>query len=185
MKNTFFNTAIGGSLLFIISCNESNVPPQPKAENSVSALQFDYTKIGMGNILIDSQTTYKYKNNFEGKIRRFPLGIVNDKVSQSVWFSKDALLLLASYLQDSTNKLDGVRIHLISYDSLNTAPGQYKPHQVSIVMVPTIPKASDPKKHIDNWDILKFTKYKADSIFEKTHFVYGLNHGELCPQVCN
>jgi hypothetical protein len=171
------------SILFsciITSCNNKVVEhPTTKREtaDTAKAEKVDYSKQGFGNILIDSQTTYKYKGIFEGNIRKIPLGIVNDKISQSVWFSRQAILLLADSLR-KYGTLDGVRIHLIAYDTLKSAPGQYKSHQVSLVMVPTNPKPDDANKHIDNWQVLK-------NETEKAGFFKGLNHGELCPKICN
>jgi len=172
--------------IILCSCTNKKTGTAAKQESAdtTNSNKFDYTKEGMGNILIDSVTTYKYKDIFESKIRR-PLYVVNDKVSQSVWFDKDAILLLADYLRADSNNLDGVRIHFMSYEKNKTAPGQYKEHQTSLALVPTNPLPTNKYKHVDNWKILVNERYKADSILKKIGFMYGLNHGELCPQICN
>lgn len=187
MKKSILSLTSIIMILISVGCNDKKdetTSSEKNTANAEAASETDYSMLGFGNILIDSPTTYKYKTNFEDRIRRFPLGVINDKISKSVWFSKDAIKLLASYLLADSNNLDGARIHFISYDSLNTAPGQYKPHQVSIVIVPTNPKPGNAKKHIDNWQILSAEKAKADEYLRKLHILFGLNHGELCPQQC-
>lgn len=180
------------SLLLLIFCTTMscrtkepiNSKMEEPVDDDVTPNEFNYAALGMGNILIDSQTTYRYKSNFSSKIRRFPLGVINDKISKSVWFDREAIKFLAKYLEESKD-LDGVRIHMISYDSLNTAPGQYMPHQISMVLVPTNPNPKDPTEHIDNWNILKMQKHISDSILLiNPNFKNGLNHGELCPRLC-
>lgn len=177
------------SLLFtlsIFSCTNKTAEPETTKQETaepVKEQKVDFVKAGFGNILIDSQTAYKYKDIFEKNIRRPTLGIINDKISQAVWFNREAILLLADSLRKYQD-LDGVRIHLMAYDTLKSAPGQYKPHQVSLVMVPTNPKQGDPTKHIDNWRVLRNETIKANAFLKTLKPFDGLNHGELCPKAC-
>lgn len=184
-RSLFFITFI--CIVSLLGCGTNE--KEKKTTNDVlsqseSLKQDEFSKLGVGNILIDSATTYEYKEIFESKIRRPVLTIINDKITQAVWFDRAAIKMLWEAL-DSNKNLDGVRFHFISYDTLLTAPGQYKPHQTSIVIVPTNPNPTDLKKHVDNWNILKKQRLIQDSIFESLKLKSGLNHGELCPQKCN
>lgn len=173
-------------IITLLSCSTNKKDKKTSNDVTSQSKSFEndeFSKLGIGNVLIDSVTTYKYKEIYERKIRKPTLGITNDKITQAVWFDRAAIEMLYKALE-ADKKLDGVRFHFISYDTLLTAPGQYKPHQTSIVVVPTNPNPTDPKKHLDNWNILKKQRLIQDSIFESLKLKSGLNHGELCPQKC-
>ena len=137
------------SLLFIAFSSFKKVmaqAPLNTTEKSAGDSQSDFLRQGTGNYLIDSATAYDYINRYEDKIRTPFLSITNDKLSKAVWFDIKALENLLNYLKDPKLNVDGVRLYLLSYKDLNTADGQYKKHQISVVLVPTLASAQAPTK---------------------------------------
>lgn len=152
-------------------------------KNAVDLMsELSYNEVGIANVLLDEATTKKYIEIFDDKIRRPVFDILNDKISKSVWLDKQAILLLADYLNKPELNLDGVRLHFIAYEQKETAPGQYKENQTSVAIVLTNPLEGEPQpgksEHIDNWDLLNPERAKALSK------VHSLNHGQLCPTIC-
>jgi len=182
MKKTIFNLTIA-----IFLASTFNSCSKTKSKVFEEDKTFPFAKTGYANVIIDRETAEKYIGIYEDKIRRPVLGIINDKLSHAVWLDSAAINFLARYIKDSSQyQIDGVRVHFIAYDTIGTAPGQYKSHQLSFVIVPTKrngtvtnPDGSTRYIHKDNWDVFTplYLQYK-------NKFNGGLNHGELCPDYC-
>lgn len=123
------------------------------------------------------------KNNFS-TIYRTARGLPRDKdpLSESVWMGRCVFLYMRDQIVKSenqtANKIDGVRVYMGAYSKMmgSIVTGQIAPNQSTILLVPTN-EGTQQNVHIDRWDLFappqSFTKIDV------------LNHGELCPQICN
>ena len=124
-----------------------------------------------GNIATTLQDNY---NHIYRTVRGLPRD--KDPLSEAVWMSRCVFIYMRDKIKDEANQIDGIRIYMGAYGKMTgTVPGQIDPYQSTILLVPTT-KGGD-KVHNDSWDILR---QKAPIKIDD-----ALNHGELCPQVCN
>lgn len=96
-----------------------------------------------------------------------------DSLSAAVWFDKCVLRDIVRELSDPTKNLDGMTAFAAAYlkkDADSDARGQLYDNQSTIILVPT---KNSETGHEPQWEI-----------FDK-HAAGGLNHGQLCPQICN
>lgn len=119
-------------------------------------------------------------------------------LSQGVWFGRCVFEFLGYLIENYDYEIDGIHIYGAAYSDivLGTKNGQIAKHQSTLIMVPT-------QKHEDNWNLIpdiieqpdKGEESKAISLIarnnkfimnKKAHvkFDAGLNHGQLCPQIC-
>lgn len=103
-----------------------------------------------------------------------------DSLSKGVWFSSCVFAKMSNYFQNTTLKIDGIRVHAAAYDSrVLQGDNQKYDHQSTVVFVATNPGAHGEEKHKDNWALLQ--------VFFQQEFrmMAAYNHGDLCPNNCN
>ncbi|HMJ46125.1 MAG TPA: hypothetical protein VK498_02285 [Ferruginibacter sp.] len=107
---------------------------------------------------------------------------LKDSLSQGVWIDSCVVYFIEKLIRENKDTLDGVNIKLAAYlGNETTSPrGKFKPHQSTMIIVPTSPAQGDPNTHIDNWEIIEILMKKKAKAFSA-----GLNHGELCPNKCD
>lgn len=110
-----------------------------------------------------------------------------DSLSKSIWIDQCVISSVAKLLRLKKANLDGVNITMAAYNdnmyySINKPEnlGLLYPNQSTLLIVPT---NLDHGKHVPNWDIIDCLYQKL--INKKEFFPSALNHGELCPQLCN
>lgn len=108
-----------------------------------------------------------------------PVKFQKDSLSQAVWVDSCVIYFIQKTLRSFSSITDGVNIRTAAYfdNYTGTVRGRFKPNQSTIIIVPSSPDNNN--SHIDNWEII-------DAILSyKSIKGAGLNHGELCPQICN
>lgn len=109
-----------------------------------------------------------------------------DSLSISVWIDACVIIALKKFIKDNAAKnIDGANFKLAAYEKLDSKlrPSQKYPNQSTIIIVPT--KTNATGVHDDDWAIIK-SFYKYITIKRIIPMVAGaVNHGELCPQICN
>jgi hypothetical protein len=112
-----------------------------------------------------------------------PLPSQKDNFSKSIWIDSCVVSTLAKLLKLPNANLDGVNINMAAYEKYEPArvPSMLYANQSTALLVPS---SLARGKHINNWAIV-------NCLHDKFKLLYlapppgGLNHGELCPQVCN
>jgi hypothetical protein len=202
MKRIIFLNMVIFFTGIIFSCNNNTNEKTEKSDTTTSNApraaiynQRDFTRPGIGNILISDSLAKVYMNLYQRRVRT-PVGIINDKLSKAVWFDTVAFNVLSDYIKAPNSTISGVRMYMIAYDTNHSVRGQYVNHQTSIVMVPTRDSLYGGKRHhIDDWSILENEIKNKDNYFMNKNseiqqteawklYKYGLNHGELCPDSC-
>lgn len=150
-----------------------------------------------GDIITEIPTTgctpndYIKPGNFANpKIKKFDTIFrkagLKDSLSISVWIDACVIFALKKFILDNTTKdIDGANFKLAAYEKkeLTLRPSQKHPNQSTLIIVPTNTNATGG--HDDNWTIIK-SFYKYITVKRMVPMVAGaVNHGELCPQVCN
>ncbi len=117
---------------------------------------------------------------YEGAYRHNPMPetgtALKDSLSKKVWIDKCVISRLAGFIE-SNPSVDGINIKLGAYftkDPNGKHPGQGYDHQSTVIIIPTTGK-------IDNWKIVEMIKDLVVKAFGDA----ALNHGALCPQICN
>ena len=102
-----------------------------------------------------------------------------DSLSQAIWIDSCVIYFIDNLLKSNNGIVDGINIRTAAYFENFNKPvkGRWKKNQSTIIIVPS---SLDHGRHIDNWDII-------DALIaqKKRRLSGALNHGELCPQVCN
>lgn len=147
------------------------------------SVKIDYAAPGFTNI-VDTKFADSCIKNYRMFIRD---SIKNDSSTQAVWFSKNVFNYVFAAI-NSTSSCDGVRIYFGKYYKLSDMDQGYIGAKystpISLFWVAT-KENSDPKKpHKDDWDF--FPKiYKSAIMKDPIHTKAALNHGQLCPKICN
>lgn len=115
-----------------------------------------------------------FGENFrEEKRRGDRFSAKKDSLSVSIWFDYCVLKEIVKELKKPQNQLDGMMAFAAAYlkkDQYSNSRGQLYDNQSTIILVPT--KRTEGG-HEPNWNI--FNKQPAA----------GINHGQLCPQICD
>ena len=110
---------------------------------------------------------------------------LKDSLSISVWVDSCVVFALEKFIKDnSAKRIDGANIKMAAYETkdLVLRPSQKHHKQSTFIIVPTNPNTTGG--HDDNWTIIK-SFYKFIRAYRPAGAPGGMNHGELCPQVCN
>ena len=132
--------------------------PEPVFVNAPGAANMYITEQEAGDYITHFREVFRHKDK-------------DDSLSRSVWFSKDVIKMLNDGLQNKSNNLDGVRLYLAAYDKKVPGTGSEDNNQATIILVPTTDSSG---AHADRWNI-----------FKKPTGMDVLNHGQLCPSICN
>lgn len=108
---------------------------------------------------------------------------LKDSLSKTIWLDSCVVSTLQKLVNLPNANVDGVNINMASYDATiqpsTPVSGRFKQIQTTLILVPT---------HIvggvreDYWRIVDCL---FNHVKKMNWFPAGLNHGELCPQVCN
>ncbi len=125
------------------------------------------------------------QTEFKKIYRKEGTAILKDSLSSSIWIDACIVYTLEKLINLPNAHIDGININMASYDATIKptipVPGRGARDVVStVILVPTHMVGSDRK---DYWDI-------TDCLFKYAKALGwappgGLNHGELCPQVCD
>gem|GEM_PF-3507201 len=122
----------------------------------------------------------KYKNVYRNYI------VPNRKedcLSTSVWISRCTFEVFNTMVEQKPGIINGFTIFMGAYSSAVPTPAdiQYM-NQSTVLLVPGL-------NSVASWSALDYTYKKLEAISNekrvKAMFFSALNHGELCPQVCN
>jgi hypothetical protein len=140
-------------------------------------------------INIAKKNAEKLINDFGEKFRgemtrgdRSSANSIKRALSSSIWMDKCVINLLRSYLKEPKNKLDGIMAFSAAYSrAIDSNVGQLYPLQTTLIFVPT---SLDRRtgNHIPQWDLIT---PPSNLPKEKYIILGGVNHSQLCPQICN
>lgn len=126
-------------------------------------------------INMDENTAESQRKKFWDVYReqkQLDLGVTGgrDSISAAIWFDADFIKTVADKVNELSDA-DGINIHMGAYSQLdNTAhKGQLYMHQTTVYFLPS---KNDNGKHVDYWDAIDPKRESA------------LNHGQLCPIIC-
>lgn len=131
------------------------------------------------NIEQDEQEkwTDNFQRNYRGEKGNGPSRMSNasrDSLSRGMWMSECALDLIAEFLEKDSS-LDGVWVYSAAYNKKLEGTGAFKDRQSTFILVVSSPIDG---QHRPEWDVI--TKNYLSSL----NFFDGLNHGQLCPNIC-
>lgn len=133
--------------------------------------------------LQDYATAYPQHKAFDTIYRKEGTTKLKDSLSRSIWIDSCIVFTLQKLANLRYANIDGININMATYDKTIpvAVPGRGGRDIVStVILVPTHMVGSARK---DYWDI-------TDCLFNHAKALgwappSGLNHGELCPQICN
>jgi hypothetical protein len=116
---------------------------------------------------------------FNRTYRKSTAKVQKDSLSKSIWIDSCVIFTIQNVLRNFSTDVDGVNIRTAAYlpSFTKTISGKIYKNQSTILIVPSSP-SNGGKDHLDNWNIIQ-------KILDKHNYGSALNHGELCPQVCN
>jgi hypothetical protein len=164
------------SIILFVSCkNEQQKDKQSlnsndstEVENVVSTRTDQY----ISSIIIDEADAKLLAKGFNREIR----GLGHRNRTSAVWFNKEVIKLLYDSLYSSNSKarLDGIRVYFGKYPS---NAEENRRNKLTMFFLLTVP-SKDGKSHDDTFF------FKRPPTWNKENFA-NLNHGELCPEVCD
>lgn len=113
---------------------------------------------------------------------KMPLPRQKDNFSKSIWIDACIIFTLEKLLKLPNANLDGVNLNLAAYHKYDPArvPSMLYGNQSTMLLIPSSLAGG---KHINNWAVLNCLVAHYVKIYLAPP-PGGLNHGELCPQVC-
>lgn len=114
-----------------------------------------------------------------------PVSKQKDNFSKSMWIDSCVVSTMAKLLRLPNAQLDGVNLNLAAYLKFEPkkVPSMLYANQSTILLVPS---SFARGNHINNWTIINCLNDKITPLkYPPPPPPGGLNHGELCPQVCN
>ncbi len=124
--------------------------------------------------LITGKEAYTYIDNYKSAYSKTLKKVYNkDSVTNSVWFDTSFVYFMNDALK-TEGKHSGVRVYLGQYNKMQqNIPGQCSPTQLSLFFIAT------------NKNIIKGTHQDDTSFFKPPNSLSVLNHGSLCPKICD
>ena len=107
-----------------------------------------------------------------------------DFFSKSIWIDSCVVFTLAKLLKLPNANSDGINMNLAAYDNYEPihVPSMLYSNQSTVLLVPSTLAGG---RHINNWAIVNCLFERFKKLYIASPPPGGLNHGELCPQVCN
>jgi len=143
------------------------------AEQDLTDRDKDYKSV----VILNEEDAKSFAKSYNRIIRSRFLG--NEDRSSSVWFDREVITLLYNAISQ-TPRLDGVRFYFGRY------PKDYKDanraKKLTMFMLLTVPGKHN-KTHNDTFYFKSQRPVKWDS--NKANDIKNINHGELCPEVCD
>jgi hypothetical protein len=143
------------------------------AEQNLTASDADYKSV----VILNEEDAKSFARSYNRVIRSRLLG--NDDRSSSVWFDREVITLLYNAITE-TPRLDGVRFYFGKYPKNYKDPARAK--KLTMFMLLTVPGKYN-KTHNDTFYFKSQRPVTWDS--KKASDFKNINHGELCPEVCD
>lgn len=171
------------SVYIFPTINQAPVPPATSTHQTVQQ-KIPLTGTCSSSYLQDYTIADGQHRAFKSVYRKEGTSKLKDSLSESIWLDSCILFTLEKLIRLPNANIDGVNLNMAAYDPtiVPTIPvrGRFKDIQTTIMLVPTHTVGGVRQ---DYWDI-------TDCLFKYAKALGwappgGLNHGELCPQVCN
>jgi len=146
------------------------------AEDSLTQQDADLKSV----FIINEEDAKAFAKSYNRIIRSRALG--NYDRTSAIWFDKEVIKRLydALYVEPKKDRLDGVRFYFGRYPKNYEVSSRAK--KLTMFMLLTVPGAGD-KTHNDTFYFKSERPLKWD--LNKMKDIHNLNHGELCPEVCD